>query len=169
MTAESKKLDQLIEQARQGKQSPQPERDLWGGIEQALVRSSRRPLQGFGWLWASAACMVLVVAGLTFNGLQQTEQAGVSQTQLLLTMLNQQHQQQRQLVLTHYQQVGWDGRSEFVKHELEQIRASIDEVSEQLMQEPSNQQLWQLLQWLYQKELELLESQFKETNPLQQV
>lgn len=166
----SKKLDQLIRDAANEKNSPAPERDLWSGIEHSLARRQQRPNKWMKWVWASAACMVLAVGGVTFMGLQSPQTTGAQPAaNALLTYLNKQHEQQRQFVLTQYQTVGWNGESEFVAAEVQQIRASIEEVSAQLRAEPNNQALWQLLQWLYSKELELLESQFVVSDKLQQI
>lgn len=164
------KLDRLIREAAAGNQAPTPERDLWVGIEHSLARRHQRSGKWLGWVWASAACMVFAVGGVTFmtqkSPAVNPEQPAVS---ALLTYVNKQHEQQRQFVLTQYQAVGWNGESEFVAAEIKQIRASIDEVSAQLMAEPNNQALWQLLQWLHSKELELLESQFVVSDKLQQL
>lgn len=166
----SNKLDRLINEAANGTAAPAPERELWTGIEHSLARRQQRSSKWLNWVWASAACMVLAVGGVTFMSLQapgvNPEQPAAS---ALLTYMNKQHEQQRQFVLTQYQAVGWNGESEFVAAEIEQIRASIDEVSAQLMAEPNNKALWQLLQWLHSKELELLESQFVVSDKLQQL
>ncbi|WP_417689891.1 hypothetical protein [Pseudidiomarina sp.] len=166
----SNKLDRLIREAAEGNDAPAPERELWAGIEHSLARRQQRSGKWLHWVWASTACMVLAVGGVTFMSLQSPavnpEQPAAS---ALLTYLNQQHEQQRQFVLTQYQAVGWNGESEFVAAEIEQIRASIEEVSVQLQAEPNNKALWQLLQWLYSKELELLESQFVVSDKLQQL
>ncbi|MDN7123838.1 hypothetical protein J6I90_03000 [Pseudidiomarina sp. 1APP75-32.1] len=169
MTTANEKLARLISEAADGKDTPQPGHDLWRGIEHSISRSGQRRGRWLNWAWASAACAVLAVGLVTFNSMQSSPGSATPQSELLLTVLNQQHEQQRQMLLSHYQTVGWDGKSGYVQQELEQIRASIHEVSEQLIEEPNNRQLWQLLQWLYSKELELLESQFKVNEQLQQV
>lgn len=169
MTTANEKLNQLVQEAAAGKQAPQPREDLWRGIEHSISRRNQRSAKWLNWVWASAACTVLAVGLVTFNSMQPGSGTGTPQAELLLTMLNQQHEQQRQQLLVHYQTVGWNGQSSYLEQELGQIQASIKEVSAQLVQEPNNQQLWQLLQWLYSKELELLESQFKLNEPLQQV
>lgn len=164
------KLDRLLQEASEGANAPQPERDLWVGIEHSLARRQQRSSKWMNWVWASAACMVLAVGGVTFMSLQEPAvNPGQPAASQLLTYLNKQHEQQRDFVLTQYQAVGWNGESEFVAAEIKQIRASIDEVSAQLIEEPNNQALWQLLQWLYSKELELLESQFVVSDKLQQI
>ncbi|MGQ4275492.1 hypothetical protein ACQ5ES_00335 [Pseudidiomarina sp. E22-M8] len=169
MSTANEKLNQLVRAAADGKQAPQPSKDLWQGIEHSISRREMRSNKWLNWVWASAACTVLAVGLVTFNSMQSTIHSATPQAELLLTMLNQQHDQQRQQLLIHYQTVGWNGQSNYLQQELGQIRASIKEVSAQLVQEPNNQQLWQLLQWLYNKELELLESQFKVSDQLQQV
>lgn len=166
----SNKLDRLINEAANGNAAPAPERELWTGIEHSLARRQQRSSKWLSWVWAGAACMVLAVGGVTFMSLQSPavnpEQPAVS---ALLTYLNEQHEQQRRFMLAQYQAVGWNGESEFVAAEIKQIRTSIDEVSAQLQDEPNNKALWQLLQWLYSKELELLESQFVVSDKLQQL
>ncbi|RUO60528.1 hypothetical protein [Pseudidiomarina insulisalsae] len=165
------RLDQLIQEAASGASTPAPERDLWRGIEHSLARRQRRSGKWLNWVWASAACLVLAVGGVTFMGMHEpaATATGTPPAKALLAYLNAQHEQQREFVLTHYQTAGWNGESDFVAAEVEQIRASIQEVSAQLLEEPDNQALWQLLQWLYNKELELLESQFVVNDKLQQV
>ncbi|WP_411357969.1 hypothetical protein [Pseudidiomarina salilacus] len=163
-------LDQLINAAREDDMQPRSSRDLWPGIEHHLQRRVVDKPQRRSWLaltWATAACLVLAVGGVTFYGMQSPQLAQQAPQVALLTMLNQQHEQQRQQLVTHYQTVGMQQTSSYVDAELQQLRTSIQTVSAQLVAEPDNQALWQLLQWLYDKELELLSSQFTVSNSKQ--
>ena len=167
-------LDQLIHAAREEQAQPRPSRDLWSGIEHHLQRrshleSKRRPPWTLA--WAAVACLVLAVGGVTFYGTQAPQLAQQAPQVALLTMLNKQHEQQRQQLVTQYQNVGMQQTSGYVEQELQQVRQGIQEVSAQLVAEPNNQALWQLLQWLYDKELKLLSWQFtvSSSSRLQQI
>ncbi|MBY6064696.1 hypothetical protein [Pseudidiomarina sediminum] len=159
-------LDRLIEQAHDVEHMPAPQRDLWPGIDHGIARQS--PARG-RWPWWAAAASLVFAVGVMMAYMSPAQMSQVAPVDQLLSALNAQHQQQRQEVLVHYQTVGWNGQSTYVQQELEQIRASIVEVTAQLTDEPNNQALWQLLQWLYEKELELIESQFVVREQLQQV
>ena len=89
-------LDQLINAAREDDMQPRSSRDLWPGIEHHLQRRVVDKPQRRSWLaltWATAACLVLAVGGVTFYGMQSPQLAQQAPQVALLTMLNQQHEQ----------------------------------------------------------------------------
>lgn len=87
----------------------------------------------------------------------------------LLTMVTQQHQQQRELLLSNYQDAGFTPSFSELEVELQQLREAAIKVTQQLQQEPNNLELWKFLQWLHQQELELLKTMYMQPRTYRQV
>jgi len=169
----AKKLDALIQQAIDENSGVTPPRDLWRGIEANISRSQvklNRRSRNY-WLWfTSAAASVFVLAGITLSFSLNSVSPSVSGQQLeLLTMVTQQHQQQRQILLANYEDAGLQPTFSELQSELEQLRSAAVKVTEQLRLDPDNSELWQFLQWLHQQELDLLKVMYQQPRTYQQV
>ncbi|SFR36478.1 hypothetical protein SAMN04488070_0068 [Pseudidiomarina maritima] len=167
------KLDALIQQATEENREVTPPRDLWRGIEASISRGQvtlKRQSHHY-WLWfTSAAASLFVVAGITLSLSMNSGSNAVNGQQLeLLTMVNQQHQQQRQILLTNFEDAGLQPSFSELQAELDQLRSAAVQVTEQLRLDPDNSELWQFLQWLHQQELDLLKVMYQQPRTYQQV
>lgn len=164
-TEAAKKLDALIAEAVQQDGEKTPPKDLWRGVEHSLTRQQQRPASWLNWAWASAASMVVAVGVMT--ALQVAPQQPQQMYQLV-TALNAHQQQQRELMLTSYEQAGLTQNSDQLEPELLELREAARQITEQLRQDPNNQALWDLLQWVHQQELDLIRTRYETTPKWQQ-
>lgn len=169
----AQKLDALIQKAIDENRDVSPPRDLWRGIEANISRSQvtlKRQPNNY-WLWfSSAAASIFVIAGITLSLSLNPVSTSVNGQQLeLLTMVTQQHQQQRQILLANYEDAGLQPTFSELQSELEQLRSAAVKVTEQLRLDPDNSELWQFLQWLHQQELDLLKVMYQQPRTYQQV
>ncbi len=174
-TDAAKKLDALIADAVKQGGERTPSKELWRGIEHNLTRQQHHPRSWFNWAWASAASMVVAVGVMTAIHVvpQQNDQVVVEQQQQqgiyqLVNTLNTHHQQQRELMLTSYEQAGLTRELEQLEPELVELREAARQITEQLKQDPNNQALWDLLQWVHQQELNLIRTSYEPTPKWQQ-
>ncbi|MDX1706071.1 hypothetical protein [Pseudidiomarina sp.] len=173
-TEVAKKLDALIADTVQQDAEKTPPKDLWRGIEHSLTRQQQRPASWFNWAWASAASMVVAVGVMT--AIQVAPQqpgelvAGQQPQQMyqLVTALNAHQQQQRELMLASYEQAGLTRELDQLEPELLELREASRQITEQLRQDPNNQALWDLLQWVHQQELDLIRTSYETTPKWQQ-
>ncbi|PHR66079.1 hypothetical protein [Pseudidiomarina marina] len=169
----AQKLDALIQQAIAENREVTPPRDLWRGIEASISRSQvtlkRKPSNY--WVWfTGAAASIFVIVGVTLSLSMNSVSTTVNGQQLeLLTMVTQQHQQQRQILLANYEDAGLQPTFSELQSELEQLRSAAVQVTEQLRLDPDNSELWQFLQWLHQQELDLLKVMYQQPRTYQQV
>lgn len=155
-----KRLDDLILQAANEPERYQPPQNLWRGIEHGLTRRQQRSPVWLRYAWASAAVMVVAISAMTLQWVPTQSVDEVPEITRLIAAVNQHHESQRDLLLTSIQSSGVSPAELSSQTELEQLRQAAAQVTEQLMADPNNQSLWQLLQWLHQQELELLKANF---------
>lgn len=173
----AEQLDALLHDAvRQGGEI-EPPKDLWRGIEASISRDQLRgklPNTTSPWAWLSGvAAAVFVGFGVLMSTLMYTpasNQNGVVQSHAnLLAMVNAQHQQQRDILLTNYEAAGLAPTFSELDAELKQLRDAATQVTQQLQSEPNNAELWQFLQWLHQQELDLLKTMYLQPRSYQQI
>ena len=172
----SKALDSLIDETMQHGGEVAPPKDLWRGIEASISRQQLRsqPQPNHRWRWATGIAASVFVAVGVFMGtytMQKPEVGTNSEAQAhmnLLAMVTEQHQKQRDLLLTNYQDAGLTPTFNELESELQQLREAAMKVTQQLQQEPNNSELWKFLQWLHQQELELLKTMYIQPRTYQQ-
>lgn len=173
----TKRLDSLLQETMQNNGEVTPPKDLWRGVEASISRQ-QLPSQlqpGNSWRWVTGIAASFFVAVGVFMGtyhVQTQVPDSTLQTQThmnLLTMVTEQHQKQRELLLTNYQDAGFAPTFSELEVELQQVREAATKVTQQLQQEPNNSELWKFLQWLHQQELELLKTMYIQPRTYQQV
>ncbi|KFZ30260.1 hypothetical protein IDSA_10920 [Pseudidiomarina salinarum] len=164
-TDAAKKLDELIADAMKQDGERTPPTDLWRGIEHSLTRQQQGSGRWLNWVWASAASMVVAVGVMTAIQMEPQQQQGIYQ---LVNTLTTQHQQQRDMMLTSYEQAGLSRDLEQLEPELVELREAARQITAQLKQDPNNQALWDLLQWVHQQELNLIRTSYETTPKWQQ-
>lgn len=163
----AQQLDDLIRETTAHRELT-PTKDLWRGIEMSISRQQvtrqkpwyERRSRAWDYLLATAATLFVgvgVVLSLQSGGI---ERGTDSSTLNLLAVVTEQHQQQREFLLTNYEQAGFQPTFAELENELQQLQQATVQVVEQLRKEPENSELWQFLQWLHQQELEVLKTMY---------
>src|SRR5690554_699898 len=149
----AKQLDALIARTREQHEEMTPDKDLWRGIETSITRAQlKKNSARKGW-WAGlttiAAC-ALVAVGITLSWSPAGNHAMPALNGLdLVALLTQQHESQRQVLLTNFSSAGYEQSLSDLEVELQQLRDAAVLVTEQLRAEPDNTDLWRFLQWLH--------------------
>jgi hypothetical protein len=131
----------------------QPERDLWAGIELALVASpeSLSHNRKYTKAYAFAAVSLIGLVSLMSFDLVEKPLNGND----LVASLSAQHQQQKQALLVHFA-----GQPALTNNWQEQV-AELDKaelaIKAALKNEPNNMALLKLLQNVYQQQISLIE------------
>lgn len=151
-----------------------PRRDLWRGIEAAIAHAEQRkqdnkqlPWHRQRGNWAIAAALVLAVSVVTtkvWSPMNQQQPA----TAQLVDVLNAHQQQQREQLLVSYQVTSYEP-SAAVEAELAKLRDAGDALSKALQQDPQNQALLEMLRWIHEQELMLIQTELKSENRWQQL
>ena len=132
----------------------QPERELWSGIELALVNESNKVSSAKkpGKLYALAAAIAVIgIVGLMSFNLAQTPLKGND----LVASLSAQHQQQKQALLVQFKdQPALTSNWQDQVAELDRAELAIKAA---LKNEPNNLALLKLLQNVYQQQISLIE------------
>ena len=132
----------------------QPERELWAGIELALVdnpdkqSSNRKYTKAYA--LAAAIALIGLVSLMSFNSVE-----GPLNGKDLIANLSAQHQQQKQALLMQFK-----GQPALTNNWQEQV-AELDKaelaIKAALRNEPNNMALLKLLQNVYQQQISLIE------------
>lgn len=171
------KLDALLADTIEHHAEVTPPQDLWRGIEASIsrqqVQAQLQPQSKLNWTWLTGlAASVFVAVGVFMSSMQAPtpapggQQLGHSQ---LLSMVTEQHDKQRNMLLTNYQAAGLQPTFSELESELQQLRDAANQVTQQLQNEPNNAELWQFLQWLHQQELDLLKTMYLQPRSYQQL
>ena len=132
----------------------QPERELWSGIELALVNEPNKVNQAKknGKLYAFAAAVAVIgIVGLMSFNLAQAPLKGND----LVASLSAQHQQQKQALLVQFKdQPALTSNWQDQVAELDRAELAIKAA---LKNEPNNLALLKLLQNVYQQQISLIE------------
>ncbi|GIU04770.1 MULTISPECIES: hypothetical protein [unclassified Shewanella] len=156
------KLTQLINQAPK---EIQPQKELWSNIEKQLDKpefqqTKTENQQNSQWMRLAIASMVLLTGLVGINLWQQNTVPIATDSPLLATLAEIQHQHQLQVqLLSQQQQVNWQ-TTELgapVEKGIEQLRKAAEQIYQTLQQSPHDKELWQLWLWTQHKEIELLQ------------
>lgn len=159
------RLDELMQQQQR---ELSPSRELWTGIEHALVQrqlKARSQRNLTGWYYGLAAALVMTISGLVW---WQMPTATTAAPASLVEVLNQHQQQQRQLMLASFKQLERTP-SIATEKELAQLREAASAISEALQREPDNKALLDMLRYVHQQELELLRLDLQNTARWRQI
>jgi len=171
MTSEMKKTlsDQEL-QARIDKlpEEMSPERDLWPGIERALVQLPQQsPQQGglqqtrgssavskmkMPMAWAAS-----VVAAVLLTWMNFSPQQGQSTQLNLVAAMQQDFELQKKTMLVSFGQPQIDKLPLEMQNQLNQLAAARASINKALTEDPNNADLLSLLRFTQQQELDLLE------------
>ncbi|MDP5032091.1 hypothetical protein [Paraglaciecola sp.] len=131
----------------------QPERELWSGIELALVNSPdvvNKPKSGKIYALVAGVALIGLVSLLSFNTAQKHPNGSD-----LIASLSAQHQQQKQALLVQFQdQPALTSNWQEQVAELDKAELAIKAA---LKNEPNNMALLKLLQNVYQQQISLIE------------
>lgn len=156
------RLDELMQQQPR---DLSPKRDLWTGIEHAIVQAPRSQRPQAAWYYGIAAALVVTISGLLWWQLPVTPAVAPAS---LVKVLNDHQQQQRQLMLASYAELARTPSAE-TETELAQLRDAAAAISEALQREPDNKALLDMLRYVHQQELELLRLDLQNTARWQQI
>ena len=139
------KLNQLLDELPK---EMAPERDLWTGIERALVASPKEKRKTAGLWYGSAAAAVLLAVISFWPGQQQP------QLQDWVTAMETQHQQQMNALLVSYADA--TPLTKDWRKQLDQLDDAARVIRKALEEEPENLALVEMLQQVYQKQIKLV-------------
>lgn len=143
---------QLATQLEQIDSHKLPERDLWVGIERALVDQAEPKASSHAprYLLAASVLLCITVGWLSFNPLGQPQQG-----RDLVAQLSQQHLQQKNALLVQFKdQPALTQNWQQQLQELDEAEAAIKTA---LQNDPNNMALLKLLQGVYQQQINLIE------------
>lgn len=131
-----------------------PERELWTGIEKAINQTPTQTgkpkvLTPVAWAASLVAAVLLTWTGINSNGVSDNETS-------LVTALNQDFSQQKQLMLTSFGTPDLAKLSPEMQKELDNLASARASIEKALAEDENNTDLLNLLQWTQHQELELL-------------
>ena len=140
-----------------------PSRDLWPGIEKAMLYQEQTKPASFSVkhnpLLAIAASAFLVVASWVGVSNYQPQPQSMS----IVAQMNHDFEQQKQLLLTSYGQQPLKQLHPKMQQELEQLKKARQSLERALQDDENNADLLNLLQWTQQQELEFIEQLYRPT------
>lgn len=153
----SKSIDDLV------KELPvhSPQRDLWQGIEAAIVKDEQAvsPNQSgkSPWLkYASLAASICCVAVLAYSVPQLSKEYRGDVAGDILQELETQHNQHKQALLVSYEDV--PVAMEDWQTQLTELEQAADAIKKVLAEDPDNTALLKMLQNVYQQQIDLIET-----------
>ncbi|ASG65254.1 hypothetical protein CEW91_03400 [Idiomarina piscisalsi] len=162
-------LESLIEQMN-GK-APGPQKDLWPGVESRiqLKRNVTKPVRAFWYGAVAASLAILTFLGgwqLSVNELNQPTSALYKIAQ----KINNDQKQQVAQLRTGYQQAGYQYDDSQLLSELDELEMARDEITRALKNSRSEPELLDLLIWVNQQELNLINQSYQpKTKQLQEI
>lgn len=136
-----------------------PQRDLWPGIERALLLPERKPVPWYRHT-ALAASVLLVLAASLYSGMQQSARTlPNSVVEQFIASLQDEHALTKEMLLVRYaDQEPYYADWERELRDLEQAEAAIFEA---LRDDPQNLAMIEILRSVQQKQLRLIDKVFK--------
>lgn len=133
-----------------------PKRDLWLGIEKAIAAQPQResieakkkivPLA-----WAASVCAAVLLSWVTLTPPNSVNEVN------LLSVMQQDFKDQKQLMLTAYGKSDTSEVSEEIRKQLTELSSARDAIYKALENDPNNSELINLLRWTQNQELALIE------------
>lgn len=148
---------ELHRQLQQLDKHKQPQRDLWPGIEVALVEQSERPCAQDEQRWPKPmllAASVLLVGVLSWFSLQGRSDQHLSGADLV-AQLSQQHQLQKQALLVKFQDQ--PALTKNWSTQLAELDDAASAIKAALEHDPDNMALLKMLQSVHQQQIDLIE------------
>ena len=135
-----------------------PRRDLWRGIEHALLEPERVSVPWYRHTALAASVLVVLALSLYFGALQPTQPLPNSDIERLVNSLRGEHELNKRLLLVQYQDqqpyyAGWE--QELL--DLEEAEAAIFEA---LRDDPENREWIEILRQVQEKQLNLIDKVF---------
>ncbi len=134
----------------------QPQRDLWSGIDLALEEQGQRTQASRNWYTIAASIAVLaLIAILSVNTIHEPENSTSGFGQIV-SQLSQQHEQQKQFLLSGYEQQA--ALTDNWQLQLKELDAAASTIKAALEQDPADANLIGMLQQVYQQQIKLIQS-----------
>lgn len=165
-----KTLEQLLQQHQQ-QAAPAPNKDLWQGIEHALVRQPQGKANASSVTkpWFAIAASILMVAVLVSQWWPKNTTQQPQTIYELAQQLNQAQDQQVELIKARFEAAGYKAPSGNFAESLANLQQARKQVTESLMKSPNDRSLLEMLRWVNQQELKLLDQAYAKQSRLQQL
>lgn len=179
MSDKNEQLDELLSTFKQGDQGVTPPQELWSDIDSRLEskqssnRSSRSRWLGAGLSAVAAGIMAVAVTIGLNTGTNPV--APQSDWFLLAEQMNQAQQQQLNGMLAGYEMSGYQsaasatGEQTDINQQLVQLQQSKQQLIRSIQQNGGNAQMLELLRWINQQELQLLQQAYQQQPKLQAI
>ncbi|NKB37341.1 MAG: hypothetical protein GKR93_09255 [Gammaproteobacteria bacterium] len=134
----------------------QPQRDLWPGIDLALEEQLQQPPVARYWYGIAASVAALCIFTLlSLNNIHQAEPLG-SEINQIISLLNQQHERQKQFLLSSYEQQ--PALTNNWQTQLQELDDAATTIKVALKNDPADANLIGMLQQVYQQQIKLIQS-----------
>lgn len=144
-------LSNMIDEQQRDKQ---PERDLWPGIEQALVRESVTQVKAKSAIKPSFAIAASVLIAV-FVGWFGFESGKSIQGEALVAALSEQHQSQKQSLLIRYKDS--PATTSNWQEQLDELDKAATAIKAALNEDPNNAALLKMLKHVYEQQMQIIE------------
>lgn len=162
-------LEGRLEQIQQ--QGIDPKKDLWPNIESQIKRSgmhrdSKRPF----WYGALAASVLIAtfVSGWQLSTLRVVEKP-VTGYYLLAAQMNAEQQRQLHSMRTGYETAGYHQLNGETEEQLTQLALAREQITKSLRESQGDPRLLELLRWVNEQELKLLNQSYTLTQRVQEI
>ena len=146
----------LQEQIERLPREMQPQRDLWPGIDQAIEELVHRQPSRTPWYALAASIAVVSLVLLTFTSQQTETRQDKSSMGRLVSQLSQQHEEQKQFLLTGYAQQ--PALTDNWQAQLTELDEAATAIKTALREDPNNAAMVNMLQQVYQQQIKLIQS-----------
>jgi hypothetical protein len=137
-----------------------PKRDLWPGIEHALVQRPKRLSNNRGLYAVAASICFLAVLG--FLSVQQLPMQQDSGALALIAALETQHKQNKDALLVQYQNTATV--TDTWHTQLSELESAAEMVKNALNEDPNNTALLKMLQYIHQQQIAVIEKSHAKAN-----
>lgn len=131
-----------------------PERDLWPGIEKALVKQSRNSdsKSFYPVAWVATVVVAVMVSWLSFSPQTTTEVTPID----IAKVMQQDFNEQKQVMLVNLGQPDLGQLSPEMQKQFDELKKAQQAISKALENDPTSVELLNLLRWTQKQELDLL-------------
>lgn len=134
-----------------------PGRDLWQGIELAIEQQPKSKRYATGYLAWAASCVLAVLIGWNLNKPINE----VEPTASVVDVMEQSFIQNRQAMLVGFGQPNLAQLPQDIQLQFSQLQSARTSLEQAIKNDPENADLVNLLSWLYQQELSLIEQLYQ--------